>query len=195
MNATTSVVSPAEFARLRGVNKSTVTRWIQAGRIALNAQGKLDVQAATVALEATASPLPHHMARAEQIAAQKAGEGVAPPAAAGNGPATPTEWCESLGQRLKAARVKREEAEAESKAIALDREAKLLLPRADVEFFIDDFGRTLGNLLDRVADRCAPDVLARNGDANGIHAVLTEAMRDVRTEFAHYLRRKSETLL
>jgi hypothetical protein len=39
------LVSQAEFARLRGVSRATVTYWKRAGRLLLNSDGKVDVAA------------------------------------------------------------------------------------------------------------------------------------------------------
>ena len=39
------IVSQAEFARLRGVSRATVTHWKNAGRLLLNTEGKVDVDA------------------------------------------------------------------------------------------------------------------------------------------------------
>ena len=65
-------VTQAEFARICGVNRSTVHRWIENGRIETDAQGLIDPEAATRMKEATSSPLPHHEARKAQFDAQRA---------------------------------------------------------------------------------------------------------------------------
>jgi hypothetical protein len=50
-------VLPAEFARLIGVSKQSVSRWIADGKITINAlDGRLDVQAATEQLLRTSDP-------------------------------------------------------------------------------------------------------------------------------------------
>jgi hypothetical protein len=60
-------VTQAEFARLSGVNRSTVHRWIQNGRIETDAHGLIDPDTAARMREATESPLPHHQARKAQF--------------------------------------------------------------------------------------------------------------------------------
>lgn len=60
-------VTQAEFARMAGVNRSTVHRWIQNGRIEADAQGLIDPEAAARMREATESPMPHHQARKAQF--------------------------------------------------------------------------------------------------------------------------------
>ena len=59
-------VTQAEFARLAGVNRSTVTRWLQNGRIQADPSRLIDPDAALKMRAATESPLPHHQARKEQ---------------------------------------------------------------------------------------------------------------------------------
>lgn len=200
-----TTVTRAAFARHMGVNRSTVTRWIESGRIATNAEGHIDLEAAEALLPKTASPLPHHMARSEQIAEQKAGqqaldlpEGAATPATGrnsdGNSSAT-HDHDERASLRLKLARVAREEAEAEIAAMKRDEQARLLIKRADADFVMADFGRTVGALLDRLADQYTSDVLACKGDQHQIHTVLTAAARDLRTEISHHMRRRAEEVL
>ena len=43
--AAEGIVSQAEFARLRGVSRATVTHWKNAGRLLLTSEGKVDVAA------------------------------------------------------------------------------------------------------------------------------------------------------
>ena len=67
-------VTQAEFARLAGVNRSTVHRWIQNGRIEADAHGLIDPDAAARMRDATESPMPHHQARKAQF--DEAREGI-----------------------------------------------------------------------------------------------------------------------
>lgn len=60
-------MTQAEFARFTGVNRSTVHRWLQNGRIQSDALGLIDPDAANRMREATASPLPMHLARKAQF--------------------------------------------------------------------------------------------------------------------------------
>lgn len=100
-----------------------------------------------------------------------------------------------ISQRLNTARAQTEEMKADLARMERDEKAKSLLRRSDVEFVLADIGRTVGSLLDRLADRYTPDVLAKGGDSHGVHRVLTEAARDIRTEVAHTLKRRGEELL
>lgn len=192
-----STITRADFARLMNVNRSTVTRWIEAGRIKLAADGNIDPESATAMLPKTASPMPHHMARVEQIAEQKAlllPEADATPSAnraTGSDIAESIDRSEQAALRLKLARVAREEAEAEIAAMKRDEQAKLLVQRADAEFVMLDFARTLGALLERLADRYTPEVMSCQGNSQAIHKVLSDAGRDIRTELSHQMRRRA----
>ncbi len=193
-----TAVSRAEFARRHNVNRSTVTRWIDSGRIKVDADGNIDLEVATAMLPRTASPLPHHMARAEQISEQKGlplPEPDATPPATRNNPDATLDRDETASLRLKLARVNREEAEAAIAAMKRDEQARLLIKRADAEFVMADFGRALGGLLDRMADSYTTEILACNGDQHRIHQVLTDAGRDIRTEISHHMRRRAEEVL
>ena len=196
-----TVVTRAEFARHMGVNRSTVTRWIESGRIQPNAEGNIDLEAAEALLPKTASPLPHHMARSEQIAEQKALDLSHPSATPATGRNDNDNSGATMGNdersslRLKNARVAREEAEADIAAMRRDEQARLLVKRADAEFVMADFGRTVGALLDRLPDQYASEVLACKGDQNRIYTVLSAAARDLRTEIAHHMRRRAAEVL
>lgn len=188
-----TTVSRAEFARRMNVNRSTVTRWIEAGRIRLSDDGRLDLEDAMAMLPKTASPMPHHMARGEQIAEQKCLGLPEPmlPASIGNGLGPTQEREETASLRLKLARVAREEAEAEIAAMKRDEQAKVLVLRADAEFVMADLARTVGALLERLADRYTPEIMSCQANQQAIHKVLSDAARDIRTELAHHMRRRA----
>jgi hypothetical protein len=67
-----TIVTRAEYARHAGVNRSTVTRWIEAGRIPSRPDGLIDQAQADQMRDVTESPLPHHQARKAQIETEKA---------------------------------------------------------------------------------------------------------------------------
>lgn len=199
-------LTPAEFARRKNVNRSTVTRWVQGGRIQLDGEGLIDVAAAERALQVSGSVQPHHVARVEQAAderAQRRGSGGdegdvagdATPATAGTAPSAFDDASLKIGLRMKMARMRSEEIAAETAAMNRDKAAKLLVTRADAMFVLEDVVRTLGGLLDRLADRYTPDIVALQGDTALVHKALTEAARDIRKELAQQLRRRSEEIL
>ena len=75
-----------------------------------------------------------------------------------------------------------------------DEKARDLVRRADVEFVMDDIGRVLGNLLERLADRYTPSIASHKGDADGIHATLVEAALDTRREFEGLMQKRAMEL-
>ncbi|MFE8034374.1 helix-turn-helix domain-containing protein [Thiohalocapsa marina] len=74
-------ITRAEFARRAGVNKSTVTRWIENGRITIGADGLLDEAEAHSQRAASESPAPHHQARKAQLELEKASNPTGPASA------------------------------------------------------------------------------------------------------------------
>jgi phage terminase Nu1 subunit (DNA packaging protein) len=187
----------ADFARLKGVNKSTVTRWVASGRIKVDEKGLIDPVAAERNLRATESHEPHHQARLEQIAEEKGRASAlealeAAAGAAGGQSGRPPE--DDSGKRLREARAQRETVRAEVEAMERDLKRGTLLPRSDVDFFVQDIGRTLGSLLDSLADRYAPEIAGCRSDVAAIHAVLSGACRDIRVELAGHLKRRAGEL-
>lgn len=75
-------ITRAEFARRAGVNKSTVTRWIENGRITIGPDGLLDEAEAHSQRAASESPAPHHQARKAQLELTKASNPTGVPSAA-----------------------------------------------------------------------------------------------------------------
>lgn len=174
----------AEFARHMKVNRSTVTRWIERGRIQINDRGLIDVSAAKRALPATESPEPHHQARSAQIAEQKAQQA-----------APPSSDAVDIALRLKRAMTKEKEAKAELAAMERDKIAGLLVDRGEVDYLIRDVGEVIRAHLEGLPDRVAPTLAAHNGDVAAIRSSLEGAIRDVLTEFAHHMGRKAEEVL
>lgn len=188
-------VTQAEFARLNGVNRSTVTRWVQNGRVQVDAHGLLDPVAAAALRDATESPEPHHQARKaqfdEQRAQNAAGQGATPSATgatagqngptarfsdAGGGEAMPQ--AEKLGIALKIAMVKYKEGQAEDVNIKIDKEVKTLALRSEFEFALADFSNTLRAQLENLPGRLAGPLAALHSDASLIHTALQDEFRN-----------------
>ncbi len=185
MSTPQTIVSKARYAGIKGVARSTVTRWIQNGRISQTKGGLIDVAAADAQLEATQSTEPHHQARSEQVAAEKAAQ------AAQQGqqhPATP--GMHDAGLRLKEARIRYEENRADMQALQRDELAGQLIRKADAEFVLDDVLSRMANLLERMADQLTPVIVSHKGDAHAIHGTLFEGGLDMRRELAGYLSSK-----
>jgi phage terminase Nu1 subunit (DNA packaging protein) len=206
--ASGNLVTQAEFARLAGVNRSTVHKWLKAGRIAAHPSGLIDPDAAMRMRDATESPLPHHQARKAQFEQGRMGaadmdqaEKNAPrpdsgrPATVETGAATEeTPDVLDLGARLKLETWKLQKAKAERENMELDKLAGLLVERAEVDYVLADFGNTLRGLLEGLPDRLAGALAAHRGDVNAIHKALDDAAHDLLTEMSELMKRKMEAL-
>lgn len=179
-------MTQAWFARYMGVHRSAVTRWVQAGRIELDAHGRIDPEAARRSLSATESPEPHHQARKASIEANKAAADLS---TTEDGD---LESKEAVAMRMKRAMAKEREAKAELAAMELDRQAGLLLERAEVDFVMKDIGAALRSALEVMPDRLAPVVAAHRGDVNAVHASLEDAMHTLLHEISGHLTRRAK---
>jgi hypothetical protein len=81
-----SRITRAEFARRAGVNRSTITRWIESGRLTLGVDGLLDEAEAHRQRAASESQQPHHQARKAQLDLDKAHAGARGDDLAGRNP-------------------------------------------------------------------------------------------------------------
>lgn len=197
-------VTQAEFARLCGVNRSTVSRWLQNGRISADEHGRIDPVAAQRMREATESPEPHHQARKAQFEEEReasmVGRGevdnsAAHSEAAGMGGAGAVASMERLGAALKFETLKLQRGKAELVAIEIDKAARTLVERAEVEFVLADVAETLRGLSDAFPSRHTPSVMAFvQGDANEVHRVLEEAMGQLLADMATVMRRRVDDL-
>lgn len=176
--------SRADFARRMGWARSSVTRAVQDGRVVL-AGDLVDVEASLAKIDALASPYAHHMAHAQQLeearkdkAPTEAAVAAAMKAYAPLPDAEPVEGLEALNLRLKRAEADKREHEAEMARMERETMAGNLIARDDVEFALDDFGATLRNLMDNMADRLAP-VVHPLQSIDETHAALAEAAQDV----------------
>jgi len=192
-------VTQAEFARMAGVNRSTVHRWLQNGRIEADAHGLIDPDAAARMRDATESHMPHHQARKAQF--DEAREGIGQGGAektqqAGQEaqqPATPDPMpaMEKLGAALKLETYKLQKAKAETANMELDKLAGALVERAEVDFVLADFGNTLRGLLEGLPDRITHECM-RIRDAADMHKYLADTFADTLTEMAEHMKRKME---
>ena len=204
-----SLVTQAEFARIAGVNRSTVTRWIQNGRIQADVTGRIDAQAANAMREDTASLQPHHQARKAGIelakqatgAAQHATSTLSLPPIIQNAPAGAGEADDLLAGDLSAADVngryklamaREREAKAELAAMEVDKLAGTLVERAEVDYVLADLGNTLRSTFESLPDRLAGQLAALRGDTSAMHQALEEALRDVLASIAEQMKRQMD---
>jgi len=211
-------VTQAEFARIQGVNKSTVTRWLRSGRMQAEPNGLIDPEAAQRMLDATGSPEPHHQARKAQFDEAKAAQGAFsgqtqayPPQTAQNAPQSPhaspatanatqrnpadsMPAAEKIGTALKLETYKLQKAKAETANVELDKMAGALCERAEVDYALADFGNTLRALLEAMPDRLASQLGTLRGDVSAMHKAIEEAMHDALASMAENMQRKTQRL-
>lgn len=199
-------VTQAEFARLMGVNRSTVHRWLENGRMQAEPSGLIDPEAGKRMLDATESPMPHHQARKAQFLEASAAQdtenankrefdpvsGHATPSATGDNNPNVRTQNENIGTALKLETYKLQKAKAELANMEVDKQAGLLVERAEVDYVLADFGNTLRGLLEGMADRLAPAISRHRGDVNAIHAELESTAADLLHEISEQMKRKME---
>lgn len=168
-------VKKAAFARLMGVNKGTVSKWIAAGRLEV-VDGLIDVDAAKRRLAATENPSPLAQAQIARHAAEKAG----------------SVNLEKIGVALKLETYKLQKAKAETANLELDKAAGLLVERAEVDYVLADLGNTLRSSLESLADRLAPAIAVHRGDVAAIHAEIEGVSSDLLHEISEKMRRWKE---
>lgn len=183
-----NTVTQAEFARLAGVNRSTVNRWLKNGRIEADAAGRIDPEAAARLRLATESPEPHHQARKAQFedAREAAGE------------PTPDEdsleGLGALGVALKRATLDLQRRKAELAALEVDQQAGRLVDRSDIDFVLGDLGATLRSLAEGIPDRLAGEIAAHQGNVGAIHKALEDAMRELLLAVSAQMQQRMEAL-
>ena len=168
-----TTVTRAEFARLQGVNKSTVTRWAEKGQI-VTASGMVDVEASRQRLAETGGARPDVAERhaAERGAAVKVGAGDTAPAPMA------AQADDRVGNSYQAARAVKEKYNALQAKLEYERQMGNLIPKEDVDAALKALGASVRARLDVLADQLAP-VVAPVADLDEVHAVLSEHFRAV----------------
>ncbi|MBK1719200.1 hypothetical protein [Thiocystis violacea] len=195
----------AQFARQERVARSTVTRWIQDGRITLGEDGLIDAEQGHAERLATESPLPKHQARKAVWDALKEGDGTDPTADAATGlpaaqeppPAGALSAASdnaALGSALKFETWRLQQAKADLANLDLDRAAGLLVERAEIDFILVDYGTVVRDQLESLPDRLAPDLAACRGEVGLIHKTLGDAARQILEAVGQHLQRRLDGL-
>lgn len=172
----------------RAVNRSTVTRWADAGRIVMEGD-QVNVEASLAQLGGTqggrADVADRHAQEAEQKrAASAAGVG-------GDSPQLPADLNMEKARRVRAvaeARIKA--AEAEMREMERDQLAGKLLEKEVVDFVLQDYAATLRSLMENLADRLAPVVFPLQ-TFDETHAALEEAAENVLIEMSETMKRRA----
>lgn len=185
-----SLMTQKEFALIKKVNKSTVTRWIQNGRIAL-VNGLIDSEQAERSLIATESPFPHHRARKELWDEQRQGGAVEMAATAAPVATNATVSNEQLGYALKTESYRLQKAKAELANLELDRLARTVLDRQEVEKVLSDLAEHLKSLLDAIPAKLTSEIVRLNGDPSLIREEITTSHHHLLHELSTLISRKA----
>lgn len=185
----------AEFAARVGVNKSTVTRWAQAGRLVLTDDGAVDIDASIHRLDATRG-IRHDVA--ERWRAYRDGrvdfEGnpiaqpqpePQPAASAPSAPPAADLDLDEVGRRTRVAQMHKEEAIARAKQREDEAAAGRYLLREQVQSGLLTAANAISGLLDQIPDRLAPMF----PDPEHARALLHDDIHQTRHEIADTLAR------
>ena len=169
----------------REVNRSTVKRWADAGRIVM--VGDL------VDVEASLAQLPGTQGGRQDVAdrhAQEAAEKATAPIVGGQGAQPAGDLSMDKARRVRAvaeARIKH--AEAEIREAERDEVVGKLIQKEVVDFVLNDYSATLRSLLETFADRIAP-VIYPLQTLEETHAALDEAAESILVEMAETMKRR-----
>lgn len=184
-----TTVSQAEFARLVNVNRSSVYRALEKGRLTGTPDGQIELDAdardrdaiefaALTLWDGSGSSQPHHRARMEQIREQtrqrqamKTAKDSAQPAQ--DAPKS-LDGMDALNLRLKRAETEKREHEAEMARMDREYKERSLLNREAVEFALRDYTAKTAAQWGNLADRLAP-VLHPLETVEEVRATLAEA--------------------
>ena len=164
-----NLVTQAEFARIMRRDKSRVTAWKKAGRLVMVGD-LVDVEASTQRINATASPLPHHMASSESNA-----KGQNPHAIefSGGGMGEGLGSHEKIGLKLKLEQALKTEAERKKAQRELGLLEGRLLDAVEARRHVSSLGLTLRSTLESIPDRLAGPLSAETSPER-VHAMLVE---------------------
>jgi len=203
-----TTATQAEFARLMGVNRSTVTRtWKQAGRLVMAGE-LVDVEASRARILATADlarsdVAERHAAQrgaavGQGVEAVKVGAGDTATAATAAATARPealpptTPAIDHIGNSYQAARAVKEKYAALSAKAEYERLIGDLLPRQDVNQALDDLVATIRSGLENLPHRAAGQLVGKDYDA--IIALLKQEVVDMMSEMHKSARQQLATL-
>jgi hypothetical protein len=194
----------ADFARRLGINKSTITRAAQAGRIVLTADGLVEVEASLKLWHDTKGTRDdvaarHAHDRGAEVPAAQPETAIAAATPPGNAQPNSQQadnagalGADEIGRRLRIATMLEREAKAEEAAMAVDKAAGLLVERSEVEFILRDFGSTLRGLIDSLPDRLTSEVCSKGGDVVAVHATIEQAAQQLLAEISGHMARRAQ---
>lgn len=182
------LMTPAEIAKHFGVDRSTVTRWLQRGRITANDDGLIDADLAARTVLSTQPLKSNLLAR---VATHEMNKTLKKRGKTANSHDDLSMLDpETVAMRYKAAMAREREAKAELAAMEVDRQAGLLLDRQDVDFVLADLGNTLRVKLENVEDTLTERVLPLGSDAAAVRHVVRETLREVLEDISELMHRR-----
>ncbi len=180
-----STINQVEFARHLGVAKSYVTALKKAGRLVMTDTGLVEVEASIALIAKTADP------NRDDVAQRHAEQRETPTA-----PMSPTSMSETssetnkIGNSYQAARAVKEKYAALSAKLEYEKNSGDLIPKADVDFVLSDYGATLRGMMENLADRLAPVVYPLT-TLEETHAALEEAATAILAEISDAMHRRA----
>jgi hypothetical protein len=195
-----------QFAQRCGVNRATVTRWHQAGRLVVDAEtGLVDIDASIRLLESTRGSRwdvaeRWRAYRAEQTKAARAPDAATRPTATASDPTQPGDNSDNsddgldldgIGRRTRIAQMLKEEAIARQKQREDELLAGSVIRRADVRRDLTDATAVILSAWDNLPDRVAP-LLVDLSDQAHIRALLREEIERIGYEVADALKHVGE---
>lgn len=176
-----TTMNQVEFARHIGVAKSYVTALKKAGRLVMTDTGLVEVEASIALIAKTADPNRDDVA--QRHAAQRETPAAPPPAA--------DSAHDKIGNSYQAARAVKEKYAALNAKLDYEKNSGDLIPKADVDFVLNDYGATLRGMMENLADRLAPVVYPLT-TLEDTHAALEEAATAILAEISDAMHRRSE---
>lgn len=193
--AAPETLTRSRFADLLGVNRSTVTRWADAGRLVLDKHGNVIVEPSRARLIETGGgrddvAARHAANRGAAISEHQSGAENAP--AAGKGPATGGNNRATMGgvETRTEAQARKEAVAADLLEIELAQKRGNLVPKEAVDAALKAFATSARSRLDVLPDQLAP-VIAPVSDLDEVHALLAEYARDVQASIADDMMRQA----
>lgn len=176
-------IRQAEFAKLMGWNRSTVTRLKQAGRLVM-VGNRVDAEASRARIEETggmrADVTERHAAARSQD---------------GQGSAQAGEAARRTGGETRAdAQARKESAAADLLEMELAEKRGNLLAREDVELAMKSIGAAVRAALEVLPDQTAP-LVAPVTDMHEVHALIADACRNVLHNLGTAVEREREKLI
>ena len=174
-------MTAGEYAVYADVNKSTVCRWLQHGRIEKDADGLINRLEADVMRVKTESPEPHHQARKDQIEEAKAAKRAAIDSILDE---RPHPLSQGAIERFKEARAVGALLDNKKKDLDIKKMANELVSISEAESFAASVAIFVRDAGPRSADRWAHRFMEVDRDPRRYHELLIELFHEHATDVA-----------